>query len=181
MANSERVGGVSRVRREASIACYHHSDQIAVQQCVNCGKFLCQECAREAYDGVCGDCLAQAYAEEVAVERARAKSEIKSFIIAFAIATLSFVVSGIMVAADVIAEETTTYEYNFINCLLLGYAAGSIIVTLRAAFRWMARQEIVIVFELIFSLVIAFVLGIFIAPVILIRAIKTLRSTSDTE
>lgn len=73
--------------------CFNHTDQPAVAQCQNCGKFLCKECATKHSPSIlCDECAAAIYQTKQMQEEERKVSEQKLFRLAVIFFILNFVV-----------------------------------------------------------------------------------------
>lgn len=73
--------------------CFNHTDQPAVAQCQNCGKFLCKECATKYSPSIfCDECASAIRQEQQAYEEEKEVSEQKLFKLAVTFFVLNFVV-----------------------------------------------------------------------------------------
>lgn len=60
--------------------CFYHNDRPAVAQCVECGKFLCTECASKRTPVVCDGCaeeITQAYQTNEKISKEKFKKSVK--------------------------------------------------------------------------------------------------------
>lgn len=76
--------------------CFNHTDQPAVAQCQNCGKFLCKECATKYQPAIlCDDCAGEIYQAQQEEEQKKEISEQKLSKLSIIFFVLNFLVYSI--------------------------------------------------------------------------------------
>ena len=114
-----------------NMKCFYHEDREAVSQCVDCGKFLCKECASKYKPILCDDC----YEERIAQNQANNIAWAQQVERTYKLANLFFLVPVIaMMLLGIINEGGIGKLLSGINSifayLILGVIAGMVGVSI---------------------------------------------------
>jgi membrane protein YdbS with pleckstrin-like domain len=150
--------------------CYYHPERESVGQCANsdCRVYLCRDCYISGKRGFCQDCT-HVRKRGVSGNRTTAKIDIAIFLVC-AVVGGSLAVLGF-------GLNSTNALYIAVM-LFLCYGIGACLLGAKKAIGWAWRRlhENIIAFIILlpFAYVVGALIGIFVAPLILYRACRTL-------
>lgn len=97
--------------------CYDHPTQIAVAQCIDCGKGLCPQCATMYSISICNTCNKQRINKEK-------RTIIKSWLLTFVLGLVVMFVSGIFLFAPGAEHKFRYFGYPMLLWISFGMVPG---------------------------------------------------------